>query len=164
MKYVTMELGGKSACVILPDADVDQAVDGAMLANFFSTGQVCTNGTRVFIPESIKSDFEKRLLEKMQYIRPGDLHDPATNFGPLVSKPHYDKVIQYIKHGRDNDKAKLLCGGTRLLTKSSSVQTPPTWVLRQVSSPRILISRIKSLLNWKLASPGSTRGVRVRLR
>ena len=111
MKYVTMELGGKSACVILPDADVDQAVDGAMLANFFSTGQVCTNGTRVFIPESIKSEFEKRLLEKMQYIRPGDLHDPATNFGPLVSKPHYDKVIQYIKHGRDNDKAKLLCGG-----------------------------------------------------
>ncbi|KAF1942746.1 betaine aldehyde dehydrogenase [Clathrospora elynae] len=114
MKYVTMELGGKSACVILPDADVDQAVDGAMLANFFSTGQVCTNGTRVFIPEAMKPEFEKRLLEKMQFIRPGDLHDPNTNFGPLVSKPHYDKVKSYIKHGIENDKAKLLCGGTEI--------------------------------------------------
>jgi betaine-aldehyde dehydrogenase len=81
-----------------------------MLANFFSTGQVCTNGTRVFVPERMKDAFEKRLLEKMQYIRPGDLHDPNTNFGPLVSKPHYEKVISYIKHGIESDKAKLLCG------------------------------------------------------
>ncbi|XP_014556055.1 hypothetical protein COCVIDRAFT_100880 [Bipolaris victoriae FI3] len=111
MKYVTMELGGKSACIILPDADIDQAVDGAMLANFFSTGQVCTNGTRVFVPEAMKSQFEQRLLEKMQYIRPGDLYSPATNFGPLVSKPHYEKVLSYIRHGIDTDKATLLHGG-----------------------------------------------------
>lgn len=111
MKYVTMELGGKSACVILPDADLEQAVDGAMMANFFSTGQVCTNGTRVFIPEGMKADFEKLLLEKVQHIRAGDVLDSNTNFGPLVSKPHYDKVISYIKHGINNDKAKLLCGG-----------------------------------------------------
>jgi betaine-aldehyde dehydrogenase len=111
MKYVTMELGGKSACLILPDADIEQAVDGAMMANFFSTGQVCTNGTRVFVPESIKADFEKRLLDKIQYIRAGDVLDSNTNFGPLVSKPHYDKVISYIRHGAEKDKAKLLCGG-----------------------------------------------------
>lgn len=111
MKYVTMELGGKSACVILPDADIDQAVDGAMLANFFSTGQVCTNGTRVFVPEGMKMEFERRLIEKMQYIRPGDLANMNTNFGPLVSKPHYTKVKQYIRHGIQTDKAKLLCGG-----------------------------------------------------
>ncbi|KAL5115745.1 hypothetical protein ACEQ8H_006353 [Pleosporales sp. CAS-2024a] len=111
MKYVTMELGGKSACIVLPDADIDQAVDGAIMANFFSTGQVCTNGTRVFIPESIKSDFEKRLLDKMQYIRPGPLFDANTNFGPLVSRPHYEKVMSYIRHGVEKDQAKLLCGG-----------------------------------------------------
>jgi betaine-aldehyde dehydrogenase len=111
MKYVTMELGGKSACVVLPDADIEQAVDGAMMANFFSTGQVCTNGTRVFIPESMKPEFEKRLLEKIQHIRAGDVLDSNTNFGPLVSKPHYDKVISYIRHGTEKDKAKLLCGG-----------------------------------------------------
>jgi betaine-aldehyde dehydrogenase len=111
MKYVTMELGGKSPCVILPDADIEQAVDGAMMANFFSTGQVCTNGTRVFVPEAMKADFEKRLLEKIQHIRAGDVLDSNTNFGPLVSKSHYEKVISYIRHGIDTDKAKLLCGG-----------------------------------------------------
>ncbi|KAF2267982.1 aldehyde dehydrogenase [Lojkania enalia] len=111
MKYVTMELGGKSACIILPDADVEQAVDGAMMANFFSTGQVCTNGTRVFVPESMKIQFEKKLVKKMAHIRAGDLFDLSTNFGPLVSKPHFDKVISYIKHGIRADKATLLYGG-----------------------------------------------------
>lgn len=111
MKYVTMELGGKSACVILPDADLDSAVDGAMMANFFSTGQVCTNGTRVFVPESIKADFEKKLLDKMQHVRAGDVFDTSTNFGPLVSKVHWEKVNKYIKHGIEADKAKLLHGG-----------------------------------------------------
>ena len=111
MKYATMELGGKSPCVILPDAELENAVDGAMMANFFSTGQVCTNGTRVFVPESMLPAFEKRLLEKMALIRPGDLMDPNTNFGPLVSKVHHDKVAKYIEHGINVDKAKLLCGG-----------------------------------------------------
>lgn len=111
MKYVTMELGGKSACVILPDADVEQAVDGAMMANFFSTGQVCTNGTRVFVPESMKAQFEKVLLERIKHVRAGDLMDAATNFGPLVSKPHWKKVNKYIRHGIEVDKARLLCGG-----------------------------------------------------
>lgn len=132
MKYVTMELGGKSACVILPDADVDQAVDGAMMANFFSTGQVCTNGTRVFIPRSMKAAFEKKLLEKVKHIRPGDVFDPNTNFGPLVSKPHYEKVLSYIKHGIEVDKATLLCGGTQkptwLASHPNTAYTKGYWV------------------------------------
>jgi betaine-aldehyde dehydrogenase len=111
MKYVTMELGGKSACVVLPGADIEQAVDGAMMANFYSTGQVCTNGTRVFVPKSLQAAFEKKLMEKMRYIRPGDLQDPNVNFGPLVSEPHYKKVLSYIRHGIEQDKARLLCGG-----------------------------------------------------
>lgn len=118
MKYVTMELGGKSACIVLPDADLSQAVDGAMMANFFSTGQVCTNGTRVFVPASKKSAFEKALLEKVKHIRAGDVSDPSTNFGPLVSEPHYKKVLSYIEHGIKVDKAKLLCGGVE----------KPSWV------------------------------------
>ncbi|KAJ9225684.1 hypothetical protein DTO169C6_2120 [Paecilomyces variotii] len=106
-----MELGGKSPLVILPDADVDSAVDGAMMANFFSTGQVCTNGTRVFIPKSMQAAFEKRLVEKISYVRAGPVFDEKTNFGPLVSKVHYDKVTSYIKHGIEVDRARLLCGG-----------------------------------------------------
>ena len=111
MKYITMELGGKSPIIILPDADLNNAVDGAMLANFFSSGQVCTNGTRVFVPKDKMEIFEKKLLGKMEYIRPGPLMDMNTNFGPLVSRPHYEKVLNYIRHGIEVDKAKLLCGG-----------------------------------------------------
>ncbi|KAI1306898.1 betaine aldehyde dehydrogenase [Xylaria venustula] len=111
MKYVTMELGGKSPLVVLPDATVEQAVDVAMMANFFSTGQVCTNGTRVFIPRAMKKDFERGLLEKIPFIRAGDLSDMATNFGPLNSKVHHAKVIEYIRRGIEEDKATLLSGG-----------------------------------------------------
>ena len=111
MKYVTMELGGKSPLIVLPDASVENAVNGAMMANFFSTGQVCTNGTRIFVPLSMKADFEKALLAKLDFIRPGDLMSLDTNFGPLVSELHYQKVLGYIKHGIEVDKAKLLYGG-----------------------------------------------------
>ncbi|KAI9838183.1 MAG: hypothetical protein M1837_002612 [Sclerophora amabilis] len=111
MKYVTMELGGKSPLIICPDTDVENAVDGAMMANFFSTGQVCTNGTRVFVHQDQLRAFETRLVEKMQYIRAGDLMDPNTNFGPLSSEAHYAKVRDYIRHGIETDQARLLYGG-----------------------------------------------------
>ncbi|KAI9752514.1 MAG: hypothetical protein M1835_001085, partial [Candelina submexicana] len=111
MKYVTMELGGKSPLLVLEDADIENAVDGAMMANFFSTGQVCTNGTRVFVLEGIKDEFQTRLLGKMENIRIGELMDPNTNFGPMVSEAQYNKVIAYIRHGLEKDKAKLLYGG-----------------------------------------------------
>jgi len=111
MAHITMELGGKSPLLILADAELDNAVDCAMMANFFSTGQVCTNGTRVFVHESMKASFEKRLLEKMNFVRMGDVFDPITNFGPLVSQVHHKKVVDYIWHGIHGDKARLLCGG-----------------------------------------------------
>ena len=128
MKYVTMELGGKSPCIILPDAELENAVDGAMMANFFSTGQVCTNGTRVFVPKSLQSAFESRLLEKMSSVRPGPVMDPATNFGPLVSKPHWEKVSQLITHGINTDKAKLLYGGTGVPALPTGTNANGYWV------------------------------------
>ncbi|CAK7273473.1 hypothetical protein SEPCBS119000_005674 [Sporothrix epigloea] len=111
LKYVTMELGGKSPLIVLPDADIGQAVDGAMMANFYSSGQVCTNGTRVFVPAAHKAEFETALLQRMQHVRAGDLFDMATNFGPLSSATHRDKVLAYIRHGIETDGAKLLYGG-----------------------------------------------------
>ena len=119
MKYVTMELGGKNPLIILPDTDLENAVDGAMMANFFSTGQVCTNGTRVFVQKSMKPAFEKRLLEKMDCIRSLEPMDPNSNFGPLVSESHFNKVLGYIRHGVEVDKAKLLYGG------ASKPKAPP---------------------------------------
>jgi betaine-aldehyde dehydrogenase len=111
MKYVTMELGGKSPLIVLPDADLESAVNGAMMANFFSTGQVCTNGTRVFVHRDAKAAFEKLLVQKMEHVRALAPMDPNSNFGPLVSKAHHEKVLGYIKHGVNVDKARLLYGG-----------------------------------------------------
>lgn len=121
MKYVTMELGGKSPVIVLPDCEVESAVDGAMMANFFSSGQVCTNGTRVFVPDTMKKEFERVLMEKMDYIRAGDLFDANTNYGPLSSKAHHEKVLSYIRHGTEKDNAKLLYGGD---TSPDAVKVP----------------------------------------
>ncbi|KAL3423359.1 aldehyde dehydrogenase [Phlyctema vagabunda] len=128
MKYVTMELGGKSPLVILPDTEIENAVDGAMMANFFSTGQVCTNGTRVFVHSSMKAAFEKRLVEKMEYIRALEPSDPNSNFGPLVSELHYKKVLSYITHGVESDKAKLLYGGASKPSKIPAGYEDGFWV------------------------------------
>jgi len=117
MKYVTMELGGKSPLIVLPDCDLESAVDGAMMANFFSSGQVCTNGTRVFVPDTMLSAFEDQLVKKMECVRMCAPLDPDTNFGPLVSAAHLKKVQQYIKHGKDVDRARVLYDG------ASSFQT-----------------------------------------
>jgi len=114
LKSVTLELGGKSPFIVLPEADLSLAADAAMVANFYSCGQVCTNGTRVFVHSSIKSKFEKLLLERVRDgIRAGDPLDPNVNFGPLVSEAHSEKVKGYIRHGEEVDKARLLCGGLK---------------------------------------------------
>lgn len=112
LKEVTMELGGKSALIICADADLDLAADIAMMANFYSSGQVCTNGTRVFIPEQLKNGFEEKILQRMAYIQMGDPLDPKTNFGPLASFPHMEKVLHYIEQGKQ-EGARLLSGGGR---------------------------------------------------
>ncbi|MDO5640606.1 MAG: aldehyde dehydrogenase family protein, partial [Neisseria sp.] len=92
LKDVTMELGGKSPLIVCADADVNLAADIAMMANFYSAGQVCTNGTRVFVPVEMKEAFEAAVLERVQRIKIGDPLDTHTNFGPLASFPHMEKV------------------------------------------------------------------------
>ncbi|MBO3657797.1 betaine-aldehyde dehydrogenase [Acinetobacter haemolyticus] len=112
LKEVTMELGGKSPLIICEDADLNRAADIAIMANFFSSGQVCTNGTRVFVPKSRLAEFEAAIVERVQRIRLGDPMDAETNFGPLASFPHMDKVLSYINAGKQQG-AKLLIGGER---------------------------------------------------
>ena len=110
LKDVTMELGGKSPLIIFPDTDLDLAVKVAMMANFYSSGQVCTNGTRVFVHEAIKPAFIEKLLKSMQYIRIGDPLDPNTNFGPLVDFNQRNSVLNYIKIGL-SEGATIIYGG-----------------------------------------------------
>jgi betaine-aldehyde dehydrogenase len=113
LKEVTMELGGKSPLIIFEDADLDRAADIAVMANFYSSGQVCTNGTRVFVPRMLQARFEAKVLERVKRIRLGNPQDDATNFGPLVSFAHMQSVLGYIDKGR-SEGARLLIGGQRV--------------------------------------------------
>jgi len=110
MKHATMELGGKSPLIVFDDADIENAIGGAMLGNFYSAGQVCSNGTRVFVQKGIHDRFVERLVERTKTIRLGDPLDPDTQMGPLVNKAQHDKVVSYIGIGRE-EGATLACGG-----------------------------------------------------
>ncbi len=83
--------------IVFDDADLDAAVGGAMLANFYSTGQVCSNGTRVFVAEKLFDRFAEKLIARTERIVIGDPFDPKTQMGPLVSKDHFEKVAAYYK-------------------------------------------------------------------
>ena len=119
LKEVTMELGGKSPLIIFDDADVENAVSAAMLANFYTQGEVCTNGTRVFVQKELYPQFIKRLVERTeQNIICGDPMNPETNFGALISKDHQQKVLEYIEIGK-KEGATLLTGGKALKPESA---------------------------------------------
>jgi betaine-aldehyde dehydrogenase len=113
LKQVTLELGGKSPIIVFADADIESAISGAMLGNFYSAGEVCSNGTRVFVHRSIKDRFIARLLERTAKIKLGDPLDPATQMGALISEAHMKKVLGYVERGVA-EGAKLLCGGKRI--------------------------------------------------
>jgi betaine-aldehyde dehydrogenase len=113
LKEVTMELGGKSPLLVFDDADLERAADIAMSANFFSSGQVCTNGTRVFVQRNVIERFEALLLERVKRIRVGAPTEASTNFGPLVSAAQLQKVLGYIESGV-KEGARLIAGGKRL--------------------------------------------------
>ncbi|ALV26037.1 betaine-aldehyde dehydrogenase [Pannonibacter phragmitetus] len=110
LKHLTLELGGKSPLILFDDSDLESAVSAAINANFYSTGQVCSNGTRVFVQKGLKETFLKRLAERTANAVMGDPLDEAVNLGPLVSKAQYDKVLGYMKLGQD-EGARLVCGG-----------------------------------------------------
>jgi len=113
LKHVTLELGGKSPLIVFDDARIDNAVAGALLANFYSAGEVCSNGTRVFVHRGIKAEFVQRLKARAAAMRVGDPMDPNTQVGALISEAHMDKVLGYIARGRA-EGAQLLVGGYRV--------------------------------------------------
>jgi betaine-aldehyde dehydrogenase len=113
LKAVTMELGGKSPLIVFEDANLDNAVSGALMANFYSAGEVCSNGTRVFVHRSIKAAFLETLTARVARMVIGDPLDPATQVGALISRAHMDKVLGYIEQGKA-EGARLVMGGERL--------------------------------------------------
>ncbi len=112
IRHVTMELGGKSPLVIFDDANLEDAVSGAILGNFYSSGQVCSNGTRVFVQSGIKAAFLARLTERLGDVKMGDPLDETVNFGPLVSHRQMETVQGFIAKGIA-EGARLVAGGKR---------------------------------------------------
>lgn len=116
LKRVTMELGGKSALIVFEDADLEQAVSAAMMGNFYTQGEVCTNCTRVLVQRSIAEPFLARLKARTEQLRVGDPMDEQTEVGALISAAHHDQVMAHIAAGVAAG-AQLVCGG-------QSVQVP----------------------------------------
>jgi len=113
LKRVTLELGGKSANIIFPDADLEAAVKAAASGIFFNAGQVCSAGSRILAHADIYDEVVERLAARAQSIRVGDPRDVATAMGPLVSEVQMKRVLDYIEIGK-REGARLVTGGTRL--------------------------------------------------
>ena len=113
LKQVTLELGGKSPLIVFEDARLDNAVAGALLGNFYSAGEVCSNGTRVFVHKSIHGAFIERLCARAAAMRVGDPLDPRTQVGALISQEHMEKVLGFIARGKAQG-ARVMTGGTRV--------------------------------------------------
>ncbi|WP_443111880.1 aldehyde dehydrogenase family protein [Alicyclobacillus sp. ALC3] len=110
VKKVSLELGGKSPSIILPDADLDIAIPGALFGVFLHSGQICESGTRLFVHESMYDSVIDRLVEKAKDIRLGDPLSHNTGMGPVVSKQQFDTVMNYIEIGKQ-EGARVVCGG-----------------------------------------------------
>ncbi len=114
LKEVTMELGGKSPLLVFADAELDNAVSGALLANFYTQGEVCTNGTRVFVQDSIYDAFVSKVVERIERMIIGDPTDLNTQVGALISEEHMHKVLGFIDAAKAAG-ARLVCGGERVV-------------------------------------------------
>ena len=113
MKHVTMELGGKSPMIVFDDADLEDAVSASINGNFYSAGQICSNGTRLFVQAGIHDAFVARLKARVETAVIGDPLDEATNFGPMVSEAQLDLVLGFVAKGLA-EGADLVSGGARL--------------------------------------------------
>ncbi|MGF1697198.1 betaine-aldehyde dehydrogenase [Vibrio lamellibrachiae] len=110
LKSVTMELGGKSPLIVFDDAKLNDAVSASMVANFYTQGEVCTNGTRVYVHENIYDDFIAQLKTRTEKLVVGDPMNMDTQIGALISKDHLSKVLNAIEQAKQSG-ATLLTGG-----------------------------------------------------
>ncbi len=111
LKHVTLELGGKSPLIVFGDADLHNAVSAALVANFYTQGEICSNGTRVYVHVSLYQQFLEQAAARTVGLLIGDPMDPATQIGALISRQHMEKVLAYIEEGKRS--ARLVCGGAR---------------------------------------------------
>jgi acyl-CoA reductase-like NAD-dependent aldehyde dehydrogenase len=137
LKRVQLELGGKGANIVFEDADINAAVNGSAFAIFHNQGQACIAGSRLLLHEAIADEFLEKFLKLAASIRLGDPLDPKTEMGPLTSKMHQERVLNYCKVARE-EGGEILLGGkvpaTAELQKGCFVE--PT-VVRAKGSDRV---------------------------
>lgn len=110
LKRLTLECGGKSANIVLDDADMDVAVDGSLYGMFYHSGQCCEAATRLLVHESMYDDFVRTLVERAKRMKAGNPMEPSTDIGPLISRKQVERVAGYIESGR-KDGFKMVLGG-----------------------------------------------------
>ena len=150
LKRVTLELGGKSPNIILPDADIDAAIKGSFQALYFNTGQACNAGSRLFVPAERFDEVMSGLAEQAAGARLGPGLDPATQLGPVVSAEQHERVMSYIEAGR-SEGAEVLAGGEAALTDSGGYFIEPT--LFATTSDELRIAREEIFGPVLVASP-----------
>jgi acyl-CoA reductase-like NAD-dependent aldehyde dehydrogenase len=150
LKRVTLELGGKSPNIILPDADIDAAIKGSFQAIYFNSGQACNAGSRLFVPAERFDEVMSGLAEAAKAAQLGPGLDPGTQLGPLVSAEQQERVMGYIEAGRE-EGAEVLAGGEAALTDSGGYFVAPT--LFATSSDELRISREEIFGPVLVASP-----------
>src|ERR1041385_1413439 len=110
----SLEMGGKNAIIVLDDADVDLAVEGAVWGAFGTTGQRCTASSRLIVHKKVYKQFVTKLVDHAKALRVGNGADPKTDVGPVINADAVEKIMGYIRIGRNDDGATLACGGKRL--------------------------------------------------
>jgi acyl-CoA reductase-like NAD-dependent aldehyde dehydrogenase len=150
LKRVTLELGGKSPNIILPDADVEAAIKGSFQGIYFNSGQACNAGSRLFVPAESFDQVVGALAEAANGTRLGPGLDPETQLGPLVSAEQRERVMSYIDSGKA-EGAELLAGGEATLTDSGGYYVAPT--LFSTTSDELKIAREEIFGPVLVASP-----------
>jgi len=112
LKKCTLEMGGKSPLIVMKDANTENAARAAMMGNFYSNGEVCSNSTRVFLEKSIVSKFLDIILKKTKALKIGEPLDENTHVGPLISEKHLEVVEGYVAT-IEREGGEILCGGVR---------------------------------------------------
>ena len=111
VKQVSLELGGKAPTILLDDADLDIAIDGALFGCMLYSGQICEAGTRLLVPEDMHDEFVARLVERARTIRLGDPADYDTDMGPVVSARQHERILGYLEQARADGATFALGGG-----------------------------------------------------
>ncbi|MEM6266246.1 MAG: aldehyde dehydrogenase family protein [Pseudomonadota bacterium] len=114
LKKVGLELGGKSANIILASADLDRAVDGSLLAIYAGNGEQCLAGSRILVEEAIADEFIARFVARSKNLKIGDPFDPASEIGPMAFAAHYEKLIGFGETAHSDPAYTVLTGGERV--------------------------------------------------